>query len=96
MTKYKEGDLVTIRLGKEDLTRLEKHGFSQINHLHIVRHERAPETIVGYVNVYKGSALMLHPTEVECDFNAADDRIACLKITYNPATNEASAEVCDG
>ena len=62
--------------------------------LEIVEHEPKPEPVVGYVNVYKNTlGYYVCESKESLEEHATKNRLARLKITYDPATGQATAEV---
>lgn len=91
--KYKAGDKVTIVLS-EKAAHCANIGY-EVSHTvgEIITHEPAPEPVVGYVTV-RTDALSIFGEVTSC--LTAGQKISglpVLKLTYNPATKQASVEV---
>lgn len=95
MTKYKAGDLVTIRLFMEDAVDFNTDRLAKIPSRQIIKHEPAPDPkppVVIYCNAYDDHFGNLLTEAIDCD-TLSNGRLAILKLTWNPDTRTVSAEV---
>jgi len=98
--KYKAGDKVTIVLDEEDRLVFEMFAASKhrdflmldIRPDQIIAHEPAPEPLTGYINVFHDTLgwTYLRPSD-----GSWTNGKPSLKLTYNPATKQASVEVVE-
>lgn len=90
--KYKAGDKVTIVLNESNANDLTCGYNAAVISEQIISHEPAPEPVVGFVNVYQ-KGISGHDTQELANKWYGEDRLSCLKITYDPVSNTATAEV---
>lgn len=83
MTKFKAGDKVTFIIDEEDAFQCNQK--THPIYKQIIKHEPAPEPIVGYV--YLSTA----DKQFYCGHGSKTQ--TTLRLTYCPATGKASAEV---
>lgn len=97
MTKYKAGDKVTIVLDQydADIFNDDAASDSKVREYNIIKHEPAPEPIVGWMNVYPSGFGQAYAERCTADVCAGEKRLALLRIEYNPATKQAKAEVVE-
>ena len=94
MTKYKAGDEVTIRLTHNDAHMFNIKGCPPIGSYQIISHKPAPEPIVGWVDVYQYFGNNVYTSKEFAD-HYGNGRQALIKLTYNPSTKTATAEVVE-
>ena len=96
MTKYKVGDLVTFMLKDQNAINLSQGMATGVCCSQITNHEPTPDPIVEYINAHIGSFGFICGSKEDADsVSRGVDRLACIKLTYDPATKKASVEVCD-
>ena len=91
--KYRAGDKITIVLTEKGAENLNDGCGVVLGQSAIVANEPAPKPIVVFVNVYENDMGTGNTSKSSADRYSASNRLACLKITYDPATKEAKAEV---
>ena len=91
--KYKAGDVVTVKLDEFDARRLNCGGPAGVTSKQIISHTPAPEPIVGYVVVDRAGFCGVFPSMKRTEQFHNGDYLVSIKLTYDPATGEASAEV---
>jgi len=96
VTKYKAGDEVTIRLDDDDAKCLNSQIIQQchITPKQIISHKKAPEPIVAYLNVFQNFSSNVYYKKELADYYGLG-RTDCVKLTYNPSTKTATAEVVE-
>lgn len=99
MTKYSAGDEVTIKLDASFAEILNSDYSIIVSASRISSHKPAPKPIVWFQNVYGDGidCMYPHPTKESADeadrnYEGCIVRSACLKVTYSPATGEATVE----
>ena len=95
MTKYKEGDMVTIRLDKYDASNLEGDGLGFWKKQNIVKQEPAPEPVVGYVYVNTDDldGFPFRGTKYDRVQSYGGKILPKIKLTYCTITKSVKAEV---
>lgn len=92
MTKYKEGDLVTIRLFMEDAVDFNTDRLAKIPSRQIIKHEPAPEPAPPVIRYLAGCEDEVYGCWRTADLTLAEGE-SIIKLTWNPDTRTVSAEV---
>ncbi len=94
MTKYKAGDEVTIVLMQPMIDRLNSgHAFYCPEDL-IISHKPAPEEMPVWINMYADQPAVIFGTrEAAFTYRSSGYFLNVIKLTYNPSTKTATAEV---
>lgn len=95
MTKYKEGDLVTIRIDDEDADELNANSLvASYQTSQIIKHEPAPEPIVGYLEFIKSTPDVPFYGRHRNHTNLKErEGKTIIKLTYCTVTGVLQAEV---
>lgn len=92
---YKAGGIVTVRLDSVMADHLSRNKSAFYYNAEILSYEPPKEPVVSYFNVYEsGAKFIAHENINTANKQCGDDRLECIKLTYDPTTGEVRSEVC--